>query len=219
MIKRAYQREEWNAYAISHQSVMPSVMFELNQTVALLMRGHVLDCGCGTAKIAPFVLEQPSVTRYTGIDYSGLMVDRARWLLGQFQCKPSEIIHAKIENSEFCDPIDCCLSINSYYAWDNPQTVLAWIYEILRPGGLFVLATPNQSLNMKQLLKTLDKELIAHPNYPEFRRMNLEFCENPDVSFVDMNDLIKQVQTVGFRVKEAHQHCYLGGLNFLQLIK
>ena len=219
MNQNIYSQQEWNAYALAHQSVMPSVMFELNQAVASMMRGHVLDCGCGSAKIAPFVLEQPQVTHYTGVDYSKEMVDRARWMLEQFPGKPSEIIHAKIEHSVINHPVDSCLSINSYYAWDNPQTVLAWIYAIMQPGSLFVFATPNRSLNMKRLLTTLDKELIAHPYYPEFQRMNLDFCDNPRALFVDMDDMIKQVQSVGFRVKEVHQRYYLGGLNFLQLTK
>lgn len=219
MSQAAYQKSEWDAYAVSHQSVMPSVMFELNQAVADRMSGDVLDCGCGTAKVAPFVLEQPSVSSYTGIDYAQQMVDRARWMIDRFPGKPSEIIYGKIEELEAERHVDSCLSINSYYAWDDPLAVLSHIYTLLREGGQVVLATPNNNLDMPKLLAIIDKEIIAHPCYPDFRQMNLAFCDNPDALFVDMDDLIKQVQSVGFHVIEAHQRFYLGGLNFLLMYK
>ena len=79
---------DWDDYSRSFQSVMPSQMLRLNQEVASHMRGHVVDFGCGGGKIIPFVLEQPLVTSYAGIDAALEMVRRARWMGEQFPENP-----------------------------------------------------------------------------------------------------------------------------------
>lgn len=213
-----YLREAWDDYAVAFQSIMPSMMLRLNQAVADLMKGDVLDFGCGAAKIAPFVLEKAAVQSYTGLDYSPEMVNRARWLLERFPGKPGLILEGRIEEVTL-GTYDSGLSINSYYAWDDPEKTLMLISATLREEGIFVLVTPNPMIDMPNLLKTSEMELIAHPHWERFREQNLAFCENKAARFVDMDELVAQVRTAGFRVVEAHQRLYMGGLNFLHLKK
>ena len=214
----AYPRGDWDAYAQSFQSIMPSSMLQLNREVAASMHGKVADFGCGAAKIAPFVLEQADVSSYMGIDFAPQMVQRARWLLAQFPGKPSEVIEARIEDAP---PLgfDAGLSINSYYAWPQPRRVLTRIFACLRAGATFMLVTPNPGLDMAALLRAADKELIAHPHWRHFKKQNLAFCANPGARFVTMDTLIADVRHCGFEVVEAHQHWYAGGLNMLHLVK
>lgn len=219
MNHHGYPEKVWNEYSSGHQSVFPSIMIQANQEAASRMKGDILDIGCGSAKVAPFVLEQAAVNSYTGIDYAEEMVSRARWMLQQFPGKPSEILSGKIEELTIGTQFDACLSINSYYAWDNPLSVLKRIYTLLHNNGVFVLVTPNKSIDMRKLLRTAEKEMIAHPHYKEFCAMNIAFCDNSAALFVDMDELIQQTQSAGFRTVEAHQQLYLGGLNFLCMKK
>ena len=231
----AYQKEVWDQYARAFLAVMPSKMLELNKAVAELATGDVCDFGCGAAKIAPFVLDQPTVTSYTGIDYSLDMVEQARWHLEQFPEKPSEVIHGRIEfiESGAYDieivsgktatisglAYDFGLSINSYYTWDKPDTVLRSIYNSLKTNAHFVLVTPNPQVDMENLLKEAKKELIANPYFESFKEQNMAIAGNEKALFVEMNELIMQVQKAGFKVIEAKQNFYDNGLNFLHLVK
>jgi SAM-dependent methyltransferase len=229
----AYKKEIWDQYARAFLSVMPSTMLELNKAVAELATGNVCDFGCGAAKIAPFALDQEDVTSYTGVDYSSSMVDLARWHLAQFPEKPSTIIHGKIESIDARVPLDASsldkmattidarydfgLSINSYYAWDAPETVLKSIYNNLKPNACFVLVTPNPTLDMLKIFKEIKKEQVANPYFETFMEQNIALAGNEKALFVEMNELILQVQKVGFKVIEAKQCFYGNGLNFLYL--
>lgn len=214
----AYENEVWDRYARAFLAIMSSSMLELNKAVAELSMGNVCDFGCGTAKVSPFVLCRPQVTSYTGIDYSLNMVELARWHLEQFPGKPSQIIQGKIEDVDL-GIYDSGLSINSYYTWDSPSIVLQSIYKALKPGANFILVTPNPFLNMQQILEEVKREQVANPYFESFKEQNMALASNEKAMFVEMDELIEQVQQVGFSVIEANQSFYNNGLNFLSLCK
>ena len=221
----AYKKEVWDEYANAFLAVMPSMMLRLNKAVSKLAKGDVCDFGCGAAKVAPFILDRQEVTSYTGIDYSLNMVKLARWHVEQFPQKPSKIIHGKIEaSSERAATLaesayDFGLSINSYYTWDNPRAVLKIIYNALSSSAHFVLVTPNPTMNMAKILEEVKKEQVANPYFKSFVEKNMALAGNEKALFIEMNDLILQVQQAGFKVLEAKQSFYNNGLNFLHLKK
>lgn len=231
----AYERVIWDQYAYNFLALMPSMMLELNKSVADLSVGNVFDFGCGAAKIAPFVLERQEVISYTGIDYSPRMVELAKWHLQQFPGKPSRILCGKIEALDV-EPyeeeiasgltvsiprLDCdfALSINSYYSWNNPEETLEIIYKILKKEGSFVLVTPNPNVDVEKVLYEVKKEQVANPCFKGFKEQNIDLIGNENALFIHMDELIRQVQRVGFKVIEAHQRFYSGGINFLHLEK
>ncbi len=209
---------DWDAYSLSFQSVMPSQMLNLNREVSSYMFGNVADFGCGGGKIIPFIMDRGNVESYTGIDSSADMVKKARWMAQQFASKPAVIIDNTIEAVDLQE-MDSALSINSFYTWGEPERVLSHIFHQLKAGALFVLATINSAIDMPTLLNEAEMELIAHPHWLEFKNHNLSISESDYANFIEMDDLIKQVQNVGFKVEEAHKNLYLGGLNFLVLLK
>jgi SAM-dependent methyltransferase len=216
--QQAYAEEIWNDYSRAHLAVMPSEMLVLNKAVAKMAKGNVVDFGCGTAKIAPFVLDNSNVSSYTGIDYSKEMVEQARWHLSRFPEKPGKIICGKIE-AMGNEAYDFGLSTNSYYAWENPLEVLRHIYAMLGDKGELVLVTPNKSLDMANLLHKAERELVAHPYFQTFKDQNMSLVGNEKALFIDMDVLVDQVRQVGFKVIEAHQQFYQAGLNYLYLKK
>ena len=211
-----YLQSEWNDYAESHLSVLPSLQLNVYKKVASYLTGNIADFGCGTARITPFLTEMEEVTHYTGVDYSSDMVKKARWLIEQLSVDNYQIQQAKIEELQK-DNFDSALSINSYYTWDQPLKILSHIHSLLKPSASFLLVTPNPKMDMEKLAKEADKELLGHPHYPIFRKKNLELAGNEEALFVEMSELIQQVTSVGFRVVSCHQDFYLGGLNFLHL--
>jgi len=212
-----YTNPLWNQYARLHASVTDSFKLSLIRESAERLRGDVLDCGCGTARIAPLLADRSDVDSYTGVDLAPEMVKVARWLVSQWERETFVIKESAIEAVD--GDYSSIVSIHSYYTWPEPMTVLEHIHRVLRPGGCFVLATPNEQLDMERLLRESSKELLAHPGFDEFRRLNLKLAGNPEAKFVSMDTLVEQARTVGFRVVECHQRHYLGGVNFLVLGK
>ncbi len=208
----------WNGYADSFHAVTPSALQELNREAASWLFGEVADLGCGAGKQIPCVSENQKVTRYTGVDMSKKMTKKARWMARQFPHIEAQIITDRIENVSF-GPVDSIVSINSYYSWPKPEMILSHANRNLKENGVFVLATVNNQLNMERLLKTAKADLISHPNWFEYVKYNLKICKNPNYRFVSLDTLIRQVQTHGFEVLDAHTRFYQGGLSFLVLKK
>jgi len=210
------QITNWNGYSECFQSVMPSEMTMVNKAVAQYMHGHVADFGCGAGKIIPFIMRCDSVKHYTGVDSSSHMIARARWMADQFDGGRVTLIESWIEATELRD-IDSALSINSYYIWPDPMKTLNHIFRQLKPGAIFVLATINSRLDMPALLNAATPEMIAHPHWNTFKQHNLRICSSADINLVGLDELIGQVRAVGFKVLNAHDDWYLGGLSTLVL--
>lgn len=213
-----YLESEWNDYAESHLSVLSSFQLSVYKEVANYLTGSVADFGCGTARITTFLTDIKAVTHYTGIDNSPNMIKKARWLIDQLSVDTYQIKQTKIEKLQEGN-FDSALSINSYYTWDDPVKILAHLYSLLKSDALFILVTPNPKIDMEKLAKEADKELLGHPHYPIFRKKNLELVSNKKAFFIEMNELIQQVNIVGFQVISCHQNFYFGGLNCLHLKK
>lgn len=217
MTNATYENTTWNQYARCHLSVLTSMQWALFKEAASYLTGDVVDCGCGTARLAPILADQDEVNSYTGVDFSPDMVTMAQWVTSNLSSKSFSIIENKIENiSGF---FSSAVSIHSYYTWPNTEEVLNSIYRMLLPNGYFVLVTPNPDLNMDQLLKESEKELYGHPDFAVFRKLNLLLSENLSARFVTMDELIEETRRAGFKIIECHQKHYLSGVNFLVLRK
>jgi SAM-dependent methyltransferase len=215
--KHRYPESEWNSYARLFAAVTTSVQLAVYREACLHLSGDVVDCGCGSAKLAPFLADNEQVSSYTGVDYSAEMVTAAEWVVSNVERASFNIQHCKIE--EAAGSYDTAVSIQSYYSWPEPLVTLQHIADLLKPAGRFVLATPNPTLSLTSLAKDARKELLAHPDFQAFENYNLQLAANPQANFVSMDELIKQVQHVGFEVIECHQRHFQGGLNFLLLRK
>lgn len=207
---------DWNDYSTSFLSVMPSAMIALNREAASHLTGNSVDFGCGAGKLIPFAMQNANVSSYTGIDASTDMVRKARWTISRFNTKPATILESRIESVEQ-QGFDSGVSINSHYTWSNPAGVLSHIRQRLKPDSPFVLASINANLDMQALLDSAEAECFAHPHWSAFREHNMAISHCDGLHLPTLDKLIEEVSTVGFRVREAHQKHYLGGLNFLVL--
>lgn len=214
-----YPVSEWNQYARLHASIMTSQQLALFREACAHLYGKVIDCGCGTAKLAPLMVDNPEISHYVGVDYAQTMTTVAQDIIARLPRSTFSIRQAKIEAIDTSEQFTTAVSIHSYYAWPKPLATLAHIYALLQHDGLFVLATPNKQLDQAKLLHEAEKELIAHPDFAAFKAYNLQLEANPQANFIDMDELIKQTQQVGFKVVFCHQEHYEGGVNFLLLRK
>ncbi len=217
MINEIYEKEKWNSYARCHASVLSSFQLELFLDAVKHLSGDIADFGCGSARLAPFLADQERVSSYTGVDSASEMVSIARNLIGKLSSHKLKIVNSRIEDIH--QKFTSAVSIHSYYSWPQPEEVLSHIFELLIPGSIFLLATPNSTIDMPKLLAKAERELLCHPDYIDFKNFNMQFVSNPNARFVSLDELIQQVQGVGFEAIECNQKYYLGGVNFLLLKK
>ena len=213
-----YEVDEWCGYASCHAQITSFVQHEVYLAAAALLYGRVLDLGCGTAKLASYLVDQERVDSYTGIDLAEEMLAMAEHTLGLLQRPDFRVMQADLE-SIASTPVDSAVSIMSYYAWANPQATLANIAGLIKPGGRLVLATANPSLDIRALLRHARRELIGHREWSVFEAYNLSLADNGTANFVSMDKLVKECQDAGFVLESCHQKFYLGGINFLSLAR
>lgn len=208
-----YDHEVWSEYARLHRSVTASVQVELYRECAGYLDGAVVDCGCGTAKLGPLLDDVSRVHSYTGIDSSIAMLHEAKGNIQLMGRVEGNLFESSIE--DHIGVYDSAISINSYYTWVDRQAVLNAIYQLVRPGGVFVLATPNPRLSMAQLIYAARKEQGGHPDFNAFAVMNQKLAANDAGKFDTLDQVVEYVKAVGFKLQQAHQKHYLGGVNLL----
>ncbi len=101
----------------------------------------VLDYGCATGSIALEIAKTATAVR--GIDLSSKMIEIAR----------RKAVGQKMENIEFAqatifdeslnkESFDLILAFSLLHLLENPPQAIKRIHQLLKPGGLFIAATP-----------------------------------------------------------------------------
>jgi SAM-dependent methyltransferase len=102
-------------------------------------RGCVLDIGIGAGRTIAGLAA--TFDRYVGIDYSPAMIEAAR---SRYPDRDLRVMDAR--HLTFSERFDCVVfSFNGldYVGYDDRQTILKRIRDVLRPGGHFVYSTHN----------------------------------------------------------------------------
>ena len=214
-----FTAQDWDDYARPFASLQTQVQRELQQEAVKYLKGRVGDFGCGCAKVGWLLSDNEMIESYIGIDASIEMINIARESIKEIEPINAQSAHHGFIEDYNLTSFDSAVSLNSYYSWPNPLATLKHIYNLIELGGTFILATPNKNLDLILLDKQAKKELIGNPFYNKFREYNLMLINERDANLVEMTELIKQVQSVGFKVEACHQEFYCGGLNFLVLSK
>lgn len=214
-----YEKNVWDDYAYSFMTVTTSFQSELLTQASKYLYGNVIDCGAGCAKIAPYLKHHQKIISYTGVDACLTMCQLGEKVLKKVNKPSFKMMHTYIEHLDTNILYDSAVSINSLYTWQNPTKVLAHIYNLLKSGGVLVLANVNINLDINQLVKQVEADLLMHPDADIFHTFNLRIADNQQAHRYSLNDLIAIVQQAGFMVKQCHDSFFNGGVSFLLLTK
>lgn len=209
--------EIFNQYSTPFAWVTPYCVADVYEETARHVSGAIVDCGCGPCKIAPYLVDNPKVLSYCGLDYSPEMVLLGQQLLNQLNDSRFQVQCTSVE--EIKGEYDCAVSLQSYYAWANPEKSLKRIYDSLVPGGKLVLATVNNRLDIDSLLKTASRDWLLNPLWQEYATHNRQIVSSTQNSFKSLDTLIGGIRRIGFKLQEAHTRYYNGGLSFIVAIK
>jgi SAM-dependent methyltransferase len=101
----------------------------------------VLDFGCGTGTASVEIARR--VRALHGIDASPRMIDEARRKAGERGVGNADFRHAGIfDRGLAAGTFDAVLAFNVLHLVRGGRRVLARIYDLLKPGGVFVSVTP-----------------------------------------------------------------------------
>ena len=205
----------WDDYARLFSAITSRFQQEMYELAASHLAGSVLDGGCGAAKLLPYVAASPDVVRYTGVDSSPQMIARARLVLEKFPDVDAQVLLQSIEETR--GRFDSVVSLQSYYSWSDGAAILEHVRGLVGAGGTFVLASANETLDIEKLLDVASRELLMHPDWDDFARINRALAGTGTGNFVSLDTLIREARAARFGVREAHTELYAGGLNFLVL--
>lgn len=105
---------------------------------------QVLDVGCGTGIMAPFVLSRSA--HYQGVDLSRNMIHEAKQKHLGAQASEGSIAFtvADVEKMPLPDAhYDVLLALGLLEYFENPQRVVDEIIRVVKPGGSIVVSVPN----------------------------------------------------------------------------
>jgi len=101
---------------------------------------YALEFGCGTGSTA--LVHAPFVKQYLAIDVSPKMIDICKQKLAKqpkanlcFSCLPFEFISSEEQS------YDAILALSILHLVNDPQDIIHKVFELLKPGGVFVSST------------------------------------------------------------------------------
>jgi SAM-dependent methyltransferase len=112
-------------------------------TVKAYDHPRVLDVGCGSGRIGPFVLEA-GAAHYVGVDFSEPMIDLARARLRRFD-ERTELIVDDFLTAPLHGPFDTVLALGLFDYLSEPHRFTRKMFELTAPGGCVVGSFPSWS--------------------------------------------------------------------------
>jgi len=206
---------KWDEYAPVFSQITTRFQIEMYEESAKWLSGDIIDCGCGSGKLAPYLPRQ--VTGYLGVDSSPMMINLAEQTLKTI---------ARADFAANCQSIedvtglyDSAVSLQSYYSWVDPQKILIRIHDLITVSGVLVLASANSALDIEMLLDKASKEWILFPDWENYARYNRQLAAKPEGNFATLDTLVSQLRDAGFKILDAHTHLFQGGVNFVVVRK
>jgi ubiquinone/menaquinone biosynthesis C-methylase UbiE len=159
--------------------------FELLFSLLPLKRGdHVLDSGCGSGVLVPFILEK---IRETGIlyelDFAEKMIEVNRSLNERDNIRfiVSDVENAPLDDAS-CDAVIC---FSCFPHFQDKGKALTAISRVLKPDGVFALAHFDSSEGINRHHRT--HQAVMHDHLPDEAGMRALF-QKTDLTIEVFND-------------------------------
>ena len=111
---------------------------------------HILEIGMGNGAFVKNILNAELDIRYTGIDFSPLMVEESKQRNSNYVTTgQAAFIEANLEALPLDDnSVDKAFTINTFYFWEHITQCLSEIKRVLKPGGkVFLSLRPKETLD------------------------------------------------------------------------
>lgn len=151
----------------------------------------VLDIGCGTGGIFPYIKSAIKSCDYQGLDISPGMIQVAR---SKVLNAGAHFIVADISNFETEKRYDLILCLNSFHHYQGNQAeVIDKISKLLKRGGVFVLVDPVTDNALRRAWAFLLRRVLFN---------------EPEVSYLTSSKILQLLNRSGLTVVEARYVLY-----------
>jgi ubiquinone/menaquinone biosynthesis C-methylase UbiE len=155
----------------------------VSELISIRSNDHVLDIGCGTGNLISDMARQINDGYIEGVEFSSSMVliaqrrNKKNIKIGKVKILEADFNELSYENNYF----NKVCSVNTIYFWPEPAKTVRKVANILKPGGLFILAFEdikqlekrNLNKDVFRLFSTADlKNLLANSGF--FSGINIE---------------------------------------------
>ncbi|WED25197.1 class I SAM-dependent methyltransferase [Vibrio sp. DW001] len=172
----------------------------------------VLDYGCGTGTKACELASH--VKEIHAIDILSEMIESAKIKAASSRIENISFDQTTIFDKQFRnESFDVILAFNMLHTIDNPNDVIRRIYELIKPGGLFISATPcldgrkSFVVNMQiYLVRILSKLGIIPITIRRYKSSDLDYLiKNGDFQKVVAEEVYKEASSYFVVAKKAPQ--------------
>lgn len=136
---------------------------------------EVLEFGCGTGSTA--IIHAPYVKHIQAIDSSSRMIEIAQGKADANNIENITFIHSAIDQFSVSDQtLDAVLGLSILHLLENKEEVIARVYKMLKPSGIFVTSTICVGDTMKffKIIGPIGKFFGLMPLVKVFTRQELE---------------------------------------------
>jgi ubiquinone/menaquinone biosynthesis C-methylase UbiE len=187
-----------------------NVQMNLNtlQIVDAVANDAILEIGMGNGFFVHQIVEKHSSIKYTGADFSEVMVAEAQrinaeWInKGQATFILSDAIALPFSNSSF----NKIFTINTIYFWEDAVKILAELKRVLLPKGKLIIALRPKRLMQNYPFTKYGFTMFSKEEVVQLLTQNgfivMQAIENPEPDF-DVNDeIIKMENLIIGAIKE-----------------
>lgn len=148
----------WNVYARAYDVTNKNVPYvkmldEVVQELQIHGEFNVLDAGCGTGNLLKKMSKVSFNSKFVGVDSSEEMLNRAR---KKFLSHPDVALQCFDLNTGLPfpdDSFDRVVSVNTLYALQQPDAMIAEFHRVLKPDGKLVFANPHNCARFSGIMK------------------------------------------------------------------
>lgn len=177
------------------------------KSLELAPEDHILEIGMGNGSFVPELLDSCDGIRYTGLDYSKLMVTEATRLnkkaveLGQVN-----FVHGNVGKLPFlAQSFHKVCTSNTIYFWEDAQETMNGLYRVLKEEGQLVVAIrpkevmdalPVTQYNFNIYTEARIEELMRASGFQEVR---IHTIDEPDRVIGDEHFKLQSSYISGFK--------------------
>ncbi|MFB0564546.1 MAG: class I SAM-dependent methyltransferase [Candidatus Aminicenantaceae bacterium] len=146
----------------------------VEELIDLNVKGDILDVGCGTGDLAPFVTRKGAI--YHGVDLSAEMIKRANTIYSVLVKNGKATFQiGDCENLHFCDKkFNTVIAIGLIEYLPDPSRFLSEMERVTKSGGYFLITVPyKECINSKIRKLLFPIKSILFPIYAKLKNPHL----------------------------------------------
>lgn len=144
----------WDCYARCYDGLQATIPYRrlVERAVACVPphAGTLLDAGCGTGNLLHAIHRRHPALALHGLDFSAAMLRRAKTKLTNAVLTAGNLNEALPYPTGFFDVVTC---INALYAVARPESTVAELRRVLKPGGALIVSSPCAQPRMMSFIR------------------------------------------------------------------